>query len=93
LNNKYKFQDINSYCKNIYRLAELADLKNYMNDFNKISLKDICREFVARAEKKLMKKVLKSTNWNRKKAADILNISYKSLLYKVKAYNLKPKPA
>lgn len=93
LNNKYKFQDINSYCKDIYRLAELADLKNYMNDFNKISLKDICREFVARAEKKLMKKVLKSTNWNRKKAADILNISYKSLLYKVKTYNLKPKPA
>ncbi|MBU4288244.1 MAG: helix-turn-helix domain-containing protein, partial [Proteobacteria bacterium] len=31
---------------------------------------------------------LESTNWNRKKAADILNISYKSLLNKVKAYNL-----
>ncbi|MCJ7618245.1 MAG: sigma 54-interacting transcriptional regulator [Desulfobacterales bacterium] len=88
LNNKYKFQDINNYCKNIYNLAELADLKNYMNDINKISLKDICREFVARAERKLMKKVLESTNWNRKKAADILNISYKSLLNKVKAYNL-----
>ncbi len=88
LNNKYKFQDINNYCKNIYNLAELADLKNYINDINKISLKDICREFVSRAEKKLMKKVLESTNWNRKKAADILNISYKSFLNKVKAYNL-----
>jgi len=78
LNNKYKFQDLNNYCKNIYNLAELVDLKDYMNDINKIALK----------EKKLMKKVLESTNWNRKKAAAILNISYKSLLNKVKAYNL-----
>jgi two-component system response regulator AtoC len=42
-----------------------------------------------RAEKKLVKKALDSTNWNRKRAAALLEISYKSLLNKIKEYNLK----
>ena len=35
-----------------------------------------------------MKEVLAKTNWNRKKASILLDISYKSLLNKIKAYNL-----
>jgi transcriptional regulator with PAS, ATPase and Fis domain len=35
-----------------------------------------------------MEKALERTNWNRKKAAAMLNISYKSMLNKIKAYNL-----
>ena len=31
-------------------------------------------------EKKLVKKALESTNWNRKKASKLLDISYKSML-------------
>ena len=31
---------------------------------------------------------LEMTNWNRKKAANILNVSYKTLLYKIKEYDL-----
>ena len=33
-------------------------------------------------------RALEQTNWNRKKAADILNISYKALLYKIRQYGL-----
>lgn len=64
------------------------DIKNYLMDISKRSLKDICREFIIRTETKFMQKALESTKWNRKKAASILNISYKSLLNKIKDYKL-----
>ena len=41
-----------------------------------------------RQEKHLLKIALERTNWNRKKAAELLDISYKSLLNKIKAYDL-----
>ncbi|PKK84166.1 MAG: hypothetical protein CVT49_05045 [candidate division Zixibacteria bacterium HGW-Zixibacteria-1] len=43
---------------------------------------------IAREEKKLISEVLNKTNWNRRKASDLLEISYRSLLYKIKEYNL-----
>jgi transcriptional regulator with PAS, ATPase and Fis domain len=36
----------------------------------------------------LLRKALESTNWNRKKAAALLSISYKSMLNKMKHYEL-----
>lgn len=72
----------------IYALAEVEKLKNHFHDLSNLSLKPICNEFVSRAEKKMMQKALESTNWNRKKAAGILDISYKSLLNKIKYYEL-----
>src|SRR3990170_2165412 len=52
------------------------------------SLKKRISETVAREEKRLIAEVLTKTNWNRRKAAEILEISYRSLLYKIKEYNL-----
>jgi len=52
------------------------------------SLKKRVGSAVAREEKKLIGEVLNKTNWNRRKAADLLEISYRSLLYKIKEYNL-----
>jgi two-component system response regulator AtoC len=48
------------------------------------SLKQINREAARRAEAKIIVRALEMTNYNRKKAAELLNISYKSLLYKIK---------
>jgi len=76
------------YNEDIYTVAELSDIKKYLKDLNQVSLRDICREFISRTEKKIMKQALKKTNWNRKKAAILLDISYKSLLNKIKAYDL-----
>jgi len=72
---------INEYT---YNFAELTDIKGSGD----LPLKDICRKINAQAEQKLMKQALEKTNWNRKKAAMMLNISYKSLLNKIKTYNL-----
>jgi len=83
-----KPQDLINNGENIYPLVELKDLKSYMQDLENFSLKNICREFLAQAEKKLIKKVLEKSSGNRKKAAMILEISYRSLLNKIKTYKL-----
>ena len=54
----------------------------------RISLKEITKKFTGRFETEILKLVLEKTNWNRKQAAETLAISYKSLLNKIKAYNL-----
>ncbi|MBW1822811.1 MAG: sigma-54-dependent Fis family transcriptional regulator [Deltaproteobacteria bacterium] len=71
-----------------HNFAELPDINKHIQDSGNLPLKDICREINAQTEQKLMKQALEKTNWNRKKAATMLNISYKSLLNKIKAYNL-----
>jgi transcriptional regulator with PAS, ATPase and Fis domain len=52
------------------------------------SLKERIGKTIATEEKKLIAEVLQKTNWNRRKASDLLEISYRSLLYKIKDYNL-----
>ena len=53
------------------------------------SLKEVNREATRKAESEIILKSLEKTNWNRTKAANILNISYKALLYKIKAFGLE----
>ena len=48
------------------------------------SLKEVHREAINKAEGEVIRKALELTNWNRKRASEILNISYKALLYKIK---------
>jgi two-component system, NtrC family, response regulator AtoC len=52
------------------------------------SLKAAARTASRQAEKELIRNALERTHWNRKKAAQQLNISYKSLLYKIKQTGL-----
>ena len=42
------------------------------------------------AEIEAITRTLMQTGWNRKRAAAILNISYKAMLYKVRQYGIKP---
>jgi two-component system response regulator AtoC len=50
----------------------------------KATLKEVSKIAQRHAEKELIEKVLGQTRWNRRKAAQILDISYKALLYKIK---------
>jgi two-component system response regulator AtoC len=50
----------------------------------KISLKEAARAASREAEKELILQVLTRTRWNRRRAAQELQISYKALLYKLK---------
>lgn len=53
------------------------------------SLKDAARAASREAERQLIMKALARTHWNRKRAAQQLQISYKSLLYKLKQIGLE----
>jgi two-component system response regulator AtoC len=65
------------------RKGPLVDISD--GDF---SLKKKVQEAVSEVEKVLISKILHKTNWNRRKAARLLNISYRSLLYKIKEYKI-----
>ena len=55
------------------------------------SLKAVARTASRKAERDLIAKALERTHWNRKRAAQELQISYKSLLYKIKQTGLEEK--
>jgi two-component system response regulator AtoC len=55
-----------------------------------MTLKEIAREASRRAEKEAILRVLEATRWNKSKAAKILKISYKALLYKIKDCGIDP---
>jgi two-component system response regulator AtoC len=54
-----------------------------------INLKDVTRQAVRKIERNIILKVLQANQWNRKKAARSLNISYRALLYKLKEIGLE----
>ena len=59
-----------------------------LNKEAQYSLKDVGKEAASKAERELIRNILYQTHWNRKRAAEILQISYKALLYKIKKYDL-----
>ena len=46
------------------------------------------RSLKARAEVQAIREVLARTGWNRKRAAQLLRISYRGLLYKIQQHNI-----
>ncbi len=52
------------------------------------SLKEIARNAAREAEREIIYRTLQQTRWNRREAADLLGVSYKALLYKIKEADL-----
>lgn len=57
---------------------------------NDYSIKKTTRTFVSEVELQEILKALRLTEWNRKKAAEMLQISYKTLLNRITEFDLKP---
>ena len=51
-------------------------------------LKEIARHAAREAEREIIYRTLQQTRWNRREAADLLGVSYKALLYKIKEADL-----
>lgn len=70
---------------------DLVNLKGEDSpDSASFSLKTIKKKALDRIEKEVISHVLVQTGWNRSKAAKILKISYKTLLYKISDLNIQP---
>jgi len=76
------------------QLLNSADLLEFDTndpaDLSSLSLKKIKKKAIVRVEKEVISYVLEKTGWNRSKATKILNISYKTLLYKIKNLEIEP---
>ena len=72
-------------------ISEFVDLSTSSEKlFEDISLKKIKKLASDRVEKEVITFVLGRVGWNRSKAAKILKISYKTLLYKMSEFEVEP---
>jgi two-component system, NtrC family, response regulator AtoC len=65
-------------------------LSNPLLSDERSSLKLLVRNAKGEAERGAIAHALEQTQWNRKAAARLLNVSYRALLYKIQEYNLVP---
>jgi len=79
--------DKGSVAGDLFDLGERPSL-----DHESFSLKEIKRKALDRIEKEVISYVLDKTGWNKSKAAKILKVSYKTLLYKITDLNIEPPP-
>ena len=56
-----------------------------------VSLKHIAKQAVREMESNVILQVLRENKWNRRKAANVLNISYRALIYKIQEAGLSQK--
>ena len=82
------YQQQSIWMDGLASIQDIMDSKDYLKNAHKKPLKSICWDIMAKVEKRIIRKALKNTNWNRKQAAAMLNISYKSMLNKIKDYKL-----
>ncbi len=72
-------------------ISQFIDIStNSDSFFEDISLKKIKKLASDRVEKEIIAFILEKVGWNRSHAATILKISYKTLLYKMKEFEVKP---
>jgi two-component system response regulator AtoC len=70
-------------------VADILDLQGENSPGSRsFSLKKIKKKTLDRVEKEVISYILDQTGWNRSKAAKILKISYKTLLYKITDLNI-----
>ena len=55
-------------------------------------IRSIVRDVKERTEAEMIRNALEIFAWNRRRVAQYLNISYRSLLYKIQQHHLKPRP-
>lgn len=55
-----------------------------------VGIRSVVREVKARTEAKMIQSALETFGWNRRRAAQHLNMSYRAMLYKIQQHHLRP---
>ena len=63
-------------------------INELINNRRDICLKTIRGHYIADVERQAICKALELTQWNRKSAAQLLRVSYKTLLNRIEEYNI-----
>jgi DNA-binding NtrC family response regulator len=61
-----------------------------MDPSDRTSLKSMVQSVKLEAERNAIAAALENTGWNRKAAARLLKVSYRTLLYKIDQYQMRP---
>jgi two-component system response regulator AtoC len=55
-------------------------------------IRSVVRDVKDRTEVQMIQSALDANGWNRRRAAQYLNISYRALLYKIQQHRIRPTP-
>ena len=72
----------------VKKRKEKIDDVSFHDGYEGLSLREIGKKAASQAERIAIKRTLEQTHWNRRQAAEILQISYKTLLSKIKETGL-----
>jgi two-component system, NtrC family, response regulator AtoC len=61
------------------------------NLVNGAGMRSVVRDLKDRTEMQMIQDALEASRWNRRQAAQFLNISYRALLYKIQQHRLTPR--
>jgi two-component system, NtrC family, response regulator AtoC len=64
-------------------------MKNNLLSSNAVSLRERVRQAARQLESEIIIEALEQNRWNRRRAAEALKISYRSLMYKMKNCNIR----
>jgi two-component system response regulator AtoC len=65
------------------------DAKSGLRQSDRDSLRETVRQAARQIESQIIMDALQNNRWNRRRTAEALNISYRSLMYKMKNGNLR----
>ena len=74
--------------RNLFQIWDDRRINELINHRRDISLKTIRGHYIAEVERQAIYKALEITQWNRKSAAQLLQVSYKTLLNRIEEYNI-----
>jgi DNA-binding NtrC family response regulator len=75
---------------NTPRFIKFSGINGQQLDLSDLSLKKFKKQVADQVEKDVISYVLEKTGWNRTRATQILKVSYKTLLTKIKELELTP---
>ena len=79
---------LNAQSESFFQIWDNRKINDRIKNREDITLKEIRWEYIADVERQAIRKALDLTQWNRKRAAKLLQVSYKTFLNRMKEYNI-----
>ena len=81
-------EEYDSTSRNLFQIWDDRKINESINNRRDICLKTIRGHYIADVERQAICKALELTQWNRKSAAQLLQVSYKTLLNRIEKYTI-----